>query len=70
MYQEKQRRASIWRHFLALTFTIAFHGILLGFIITDGDWSGMQQYLPDTVQEWLDPDTSSTADTPDDIPRP
>jgi hypothetical protein len=70
MYQEKQRRAAIWRHFLALTFTIAFHGILLTFIVADGDWSGLQDYLPETVQEWLDPDTAATATTDDDTPRP
>ncbi|PHN07993.1 hypothetical protein [Flavilitoribacter nigricans] len=44
----------------ALFFTIAFHAILLGGIFMTGD-AGIEEYIPDVVQEWIGMDSQDEA---------
>lgn len=70
MYQEKHKRSARWRHFWALSFTIAFHAAILGFLFADGHLDDIQKHIPKQVQELLGFEPTEVAEVNDELPRP
>lgn len=57
MENKKFKRAATARRFVAVFFTLAFHIALIGGISYGSqNETSFDQYLPDTVKEWLGKD--------------
>lgn len=58
MENKKFKRAATFRRFTAIFFTLAFHITLIGGLAYGSQHeTSFDQYLPDTVKEWLGKET-------------
>ena len=60
MENRKFKRAATARRFFAIFFTLAFHVTLIGGLAySSQNDTSFDQYLPDTVKEWLGKDLNA-----------